>query len=88
MKLYNSVKDIGQGRGLIYDSYTRHHTRSSGLHQYSLTQLDLQDYAWVWADFNQPSEEESRLLDTYFHFHPLAIEDCLHAAAPEAGLLR
>lgn len=23
-----------------------------------LTQLDLNDYAWVWADFNQPTEEE------------------------------
>ncbi|MBY0203654.1 MULTISPECIES: magnesium/cobalt transporter CorA [Paenibacillus] len=43
-----------------------------------LEQLDLNDFAWVWADFNQPTEEESRLLDTYFHFHPLAIEDCLH----------
>ena len=43
-----------------------------------LEQLDLTDYAWVWADFNQPTEEESQLLDTYFHFHPLAIEDCLH----------
>jgi magnesium transporter len=43
-----------------------------------LEQLELSDYAWVWADFNQPTEEESRLLDSYFHFHPLAIEDCMH----------
>ncbi len=33
---------------------------------------------WFWVDFDRPTEEESRLLDTFFHFHPLAIEDCLH----------
>ncbi|GIO69828.1 magnesium/cobalt transporter CorA [Paenibacillus sp. FSL M7-1455] len=36
------------------------------------------DYAWMWVDFNAPTEEESALLTTYFHFHPLAVEDCLH----------
>lgn len=25
-----------------------------------------------------PTAAESLLLDTYFHFHPLAIEDCMH----------
>ncbi|KUP23136.1 magnesium/cobalt transporter CorA [Paenibacillus sp. DMB5] len=48
-----------------------------------LTGLPLQDmviaeYAWIWADFNAPTPEETRLLDSYFHFHPLAIEDCMH----------
>ncbi|CAH1223078.1 Cobalt/magnesium transport protein CorA [Paenibacillus auburnensis] len=48
-----------------------------------LTDLPLQsitiaDYAWVWADFASPTPEETLLLDTYFHFHPLAIEDCMH----------
>ncbi|WP_276356776.1 magnesium/cobalt transporter CorA [Cohnella caldifontis] len=33
---------------------------------------------WFWVDFDCPSEEETKLLDTFFHFHPLAIEDCLH----------
>ncbi|RAP74511.1 magnesium/cobalt transporter CorA [Paenibacillus montanisoli] len=32
---------------------------------------------WFWADFCTPTGEESKLLDDYFHFHPLAIEDCL-----------
>ncbi|XID92772.1 magnesium/cobalt transporter CorA [Paenibacillaceae bacterium WGS1546] len=36
------------------------------------------DIRWYWADFDCPSEEEARLLDDYFRFHPLAIEDCLH----------
>ncbi|WP_248924713.1 magnesium/cobalt transporter CorA [Paenibacillus hamazuiensis] len=35
-------------------------------------------FSWFWADFNAPTEEEALLLETYFHFHPLAIEDCFH----------
>ncbi|WP_123041963.1 magnesium/cobalt transporter CorA [Cohnella candidum] len=33
---------------------------------------------WFWVDFDCPTEDETKLLDSYFHFHPLAIEDCLH----------
>jgi magnesium transporter len=33
---------------------------------------------WYWVDFNAPSEEEAKLLDEHFHFHPLAVEDCYH----------
>lgn len=33
---------------------------------------------WFWVDFDSPTEEEVLLLDSYFHFHPLAIEDCMH----------
>jgi magnesium transporter len=33
---------------------------------------------WFWVDFDCPTEEEIKLLDSYFHFHPLAIEDCMH----------
>ncbi len=36
------------------------------------------NYIWYWVDFNQPTEEEIELLASWFHFHPLAIEDCLH----------
>ncbi|WP_106768865.1 magnesium/cobalt transporter CorA [Paenibacillus faecalis] len=43
-----------------------------------LEQLKLEEYDWVWVDFNAPTSEEARLLETYFRFHPLAIEDCLH----------
>ncbi|SEO39667.1 magnesium/cobalt transporter CorA [Paenibacillus sp. OV219] len=32
---------------------------------------------WYWVDFCEPTAEESKLLDDYFHFHPLAIEDCM-----------
>jgi magnesium transporter len=44
----------------------------------SLEQLDLSNYRWYWVDFDQPTKEETPLLETYFHFHPLAIEDCLN----------
>ncbi|NMO97441.1 magnesium/cobalt transporter CorA [Paenibacillus lemnae] len=43
-----------------------------------LEELQLEEYAWVWVDFNAPDAQESALLSTYFHFHPLAVEDCLH----------
>ncbi|MCD9020870.1 magnesium/cobalt transporter CorA [Cohnella silvisoli] len=33
---------------------------------------------WFWVDFDCPTEAEIELLDSYFHFHPLAIEDCMH----------
>jgi magnesium transporter len=39
--------------------------------------LDL-DVSWYWVDFDSPTEEEAELLRSFFNFHPLAIEDCLH----------
>ena len=33
---------------------------------------------WFWVDFDCPTDEESDLLESFFNFHPLAIEDCLH----------
>ncbi|MDO3412573.1 magnesium/cobalt transporter CorA [Saccharibacillus sp. CPCC 101409] len=43
-----------------------------------LTELDPANYKWFWADFQAPTQRETDLLDTYFHFHPLEIEDCLN----------
>lgn len=43
-----------------------------------LKQIRQGDYAWFWTDFNAPTPEETELLDSFFHFHPLAIEDCMH----------
>lgn len=37
---------------------------------------NLKRYKWYWVDFNNPTADEFRLLDSVFHFHPLAIEDC------------
>ncbi|WP_338079028.1 magnesium/cobalt transporter CorA [Anoxybacteroides rupiense] len=33
--------------------------------------------SWYWVDFHEPTDEEAKLLADFFHFHPLAIEDCL-----------
>lgn len=44
----------------------------------SIYHLDMDKYKWLWVDFNEPTAEEANHLDETFHFHPLAIEDCLH----------
>ena len=46
-----------------------------------LEEIRIEDYAWVWVDFSEPTPEEARKLESYFHFHPLAVEDCLHILA-------
>ncbi len=45
---------------------------------FPLEDIHTQPFLWYWVDFNEPSEEEISLLHSFFHFHPLAIEDCLH----------
>ncbi|UZJ78261.1 magnesium/cobalt transporter CorA [Fictibacillus sp. KU28468] len=45
--------------------------------QPSVESLSDDQIAWYWVDFTHPGEEEIKLLSTLFHFHPLAIEDCL-----------
>ncbi|MUG67388.1 magnesium/cobalt transporter CorA [Paenibacillus campinasensis] len=54
---------------------TKNHEVITGL---PLDQMDRNEYEWIWADFSGPTPEEANLLDAYFHFHPLAVEDCLH----------
>ncbi|WP_028610929.1 magnesium/cobalt transporter CorA [Paenibacillus harenae] len=44
----------------------------------SLGELHNPDIDWYWVDFDCPTDEEIAYLDHFFHFHPLAIEDCLH----------
>ncbi|WP_199617334.1 magnesium/cobalt transporter CorA [Paenibacillus alkalitolerans] len=43
-----------------------------------LDRLQTPEYKWYWVDFDRPTEEEIKLLDSHFHFHPLAVEDCMH----------
>ncbi|MFS0782757.1 magnesium/cobalt transporter CorA [Bacillus sp. 1P06AnD] len=38
---------------------------------------ELNEFKWYWVDFNMPEKDEIALLDTAFHFHPLAVEDCV-----------
>ncbi|WP_026564187.1 magnesium/cobalt transporter CorA [Bacillus sp. UNC41MFS5] len=35
-------------------------------------------FKFYWVDFEEPTNEETKLLSEFFHFHPLAIDDCLH----------
>lgn len=44
----------------------------------SISDIDFSTFKWFWVDFNQPTNEESQHLVDTFHFHPLAIEDCVH----------
>ncbi|MBP1997082.1 magnesium/cobalt transporter CorA [Paenibacillus eucommiae] len=48
------------------------------IQQCSLEDLKNPNIQWFWVDFDAPSEDEALLLEKYFHFHPLAIEDCYH----------
>jgi magnesium transporter len=43
-----------------------------------LDKLKNQHIKWYWIDFDQPTDEEIKVLDHTLHFHPLAIEDCIH----------
>jgi magnesium transporter len=40
--------------------------------------LRSERFKFYWVDFEEPTNEETKLLSEFFHFHPLAIEDCLH----------
>jgi magnesium transporter len=44
----------------------------------SINNLDFEKYSRFWVDINAPTDEESKCLSDIFHFHPLAIEDCLN----------
>lgn len=48
------------------------------LQQIPVDRLGSYDVEWFWVDFHMPSEEEAQLLKSFFNFHPLAIEDCMH----------
>jgi magnesium transporter len=47
------------------------------LYDLPLQSLKSPHISWYWVDFHEPTDEESNLLAEFFHFHPLAIEDCL-----------
>ncbi len=44
----------------------------------ALTNINFSKYKWFWVDFNEPTDDEINHLADTFHFHPLAIEDCVH----------
>ncbi|BCJ86187.1 magnesium/cobalt transporter CorA [Effusibacillus dendaii] len=48
------------------------------LYNVPLEQMDTYSPKWFWVEFSQPTEQEILYLSSYFSFHHLAIEDCLH----------
>ncbi|WP_113929007.1 magnesium/cobalt transporter CorA [Bacillus sp. P14.5] len=42
-----------------------------------LKEVNKEDNKWFWVDFSQPDSNEINQLQEFFHFHPLAIEDCI-----------
>lgn len=44
----------------------------------SIPDLTKSDNKWMWIDFDRPTETEIGYLHSPLHFHPLAIEDCIH----------
>ncbi|MBK5240872.1 magnesium/cobalt transporter CorA [Clostridium sp.] len=49
----------------------------NAIYDLPLKDLSTENILWYWMDFNNPNEEEISLLDTYFHFHHLSIDDCV-----------
>ncbi|CAG9610900.1 Cobalt/magnesium transport protein CorA [Bacillus rhizoplanae] len=48
------------------------------LYDLSLEETKREDIVWFWLDLCKPTKEEyTYILQDYFKFHPLAIEDCL-----------
>ena len=43
----------------------------------TLSEAKTEKYNWYWVDIKEPTTEEIEILSSEFHFHPLAIEDCL-----------
>lgn len=47
------------------------------LFDFNLRDIHTLSLQWYWVDFDRPTIDEESYLQTYFQFHPLAIEDCL-----------
>ncbi|MHC1683373.1 MAG: magnesium/cobalt transporter CorA [Clostridiaceae bacterium] len=45
----------------------------------SVEELNKENILWFWLDMNQPLKEEISILENYFKFHHLAIEDCVYS---------
>lgn len=57
--------------------YTRE-TKKLAIHEnVNWREFELNPDNLYWWDLNNASEEEQNVLSEYFHFHPLAIEDCI-----------
>ncbi|WP_438313074.1 CorA family divalent cation transporter [Sporosarcina sp. FA9] len=46
--------------------------------EFPLDEISKRSFLWYRVDFDQPNKYEESMLHSFFNFHPLAIEDCLH----------
>jgi len=53
-------------------------TENKMVFDFPITDIHTCTFKWYWIDFDQPNDKETDLLDSFFHFHPLTIEDCLN----------
>lgn len=44
-----------------------------------LEDLKNENIMWYWMDFSEANKDEASLLESYFHFHHLSIEDCVYS---------
>ncbi|WP_224653538.1 CorA family divalent cation transporter, partial [Escherichia coli] len=51
-------------------------TEGQFIFDFPLHEISMLSLQWYWVDFDQPDAEEAFLLQSYFAFHPLALEDC------------
>lgn len=53
-------------------------TQGKMIYDIPLEDLNNKEIGWYWVDFDCPNEDEIALLSSFFKFHHLSIEDCLH----------
>ncbi len=63
-------------RGFVYDKKTGSMTHEKELEK--ILRHFKNPRVNVWIDFENPSVDELRMLETHFGFHPLAVEDVTH----------
>src|SRR5262249_13634499 len=65
-------------RSLVFTTQGRLHSKD--IDPFLMPTLLNDTNLFLWVDLDRPTPEEARLiLEATFHFHPLAIEDCLAA---------
>lgn len=66
-------------RSLAFTTQGRLHTRD--VEMFLMPTLLSDTNLFLWIDLENPTEEENKfVLENLFHFHPLSIEDCVHAS--------
>ncbi len=71
-------------RSFAFTTAGRLHTRDIDL--FLMPTLLADTNLFLWVDLEKPTEKEWKdVLEKIFHFHPLSIEDCVHAQPVAQG---